>query len=248
MPNEKGVLVHEVCVWLEVYKEEFIPEMRLIGVAWGREEGGDGSIATWRDGKTRALLAFAEETYGDGSAPFKLRSRSRNSTFKECEVCQTYRLKLKTLIQGGALPAEICALKADMRDHVRWFMGQRKALHNMRLEAGRHDTIFEQAGLHNCFVLQCVACELLAGDKCGNESPYLPGGGRLTGTDQSKYIYRLSLQANFFSCSLWQLNFLLPNLRTGTDFGVTALFAGLVRSMELGSITRETRRLLRGSD
>jgi len=117
-----------------------------------------------------------------------------------------------------------------MSEHAKWFMGPRKALHHMRLESGRCDSIFEQ------------------GDKCGDESLYLPGGGRLMGSNQSLYTYRVSLQANFLSSSFWQLNFILPNLRTGANFGCTALLAGLVRSVELGSITSETRRLLRGSD
>eukprot|EP00965_Chrysotila_dentata_P253614 6211337-Pleurochrysis_carterae.AAC.1 len=119
MPNEKGVLVHEVCVWAEVYEEEFIPEMKVIGVAWGPENGGSGSMATWRDGKQRALLAFAVETYGEGSDAFKLRSRSRNSTFKECAVCQGYRAKIKEQLRGGALPAELQATKSLMAEHVR---------------------------------------------------------------------------------------------------------------------------------
>eukprot|EP00965_Chrysotila_dentata_P098579 3258539-Pleurochrysis_carterae.AAC.1 len=39
-----------------------------------------------------------------------------------------------------------------MSEHVWWFMGQRKALKNMRQESGRQDTLFEQAwlGRTNC--------------------------------------------------------------------------------------------------
>eukprot|EP00965_Chrysotila_dentata_P235308 6200672-Pleurochrysis_carterae.AAC.1 len=126
-----------------------------------------------------------------------------------------------------------------MSEHAKWFMGPRKALHHMRLESGRCDSIFEQV---------VRALRQIPGDKCGDESLYLPGGGRLMGSNQSLYTYRVSLQANFLSSSFWQLNFILPNLRTGANFGCTALLAGLVRSVELGSITSETRRLLRGSD
>eukprot|EP00965_Chrysotila_dentata_P132793 4390804-Pleurochrysis_carterae.AAC.1 len=34
-----------------------------------------------------------------------------------------------------------------MSEHVRWFLGQRKALKNMRQESGRQDTLFEQVAI-----------------------------------------------------------------------------------------------------
>jgi len=60
MPNEKGVLVHEVCIWTDVYVEEFVPEMRLIGVAWGDQEDRVESMTTWREGKQRAFGCVCE--------------------------------------------------------------------------------------------------------------------------------------------------------------------------------------------
>ena len=41
---------------------------------------------------------------------------------------------------------------------------------------------------------------------------------------------------------------LLPNLTTGADFGVTSFLSGLTRLFQLGRVTNQTRRLLRGMD
>eukprot|EP00965_Chrysotila_dentata_P167721 5538595-Pleurochrysis_carterae.AAC.1 len=75
MPHLTGVIVHPVrpyiciyspwvCVWAEVYKKEFVPQMQDIGYAWSLEAGSEGSYATWRAARNRALLSLSRDTYG----------------------------------------------------------------------------------------------------------------------------------------------------------------------------------------
>jgi len=79
MPNERGVIVADIststCVVM--YNEEYLPECETLSLS-------AGDIATWYEGRKRALLIFAEQMYGAGTAPFKLRLRAKDSTWKEC--------------------------------------------------------------------------------------------------------------------------------------------------------------------
>eukprot|EP00965_Chrysotila_dentata_P149968 4952799-Pleurochrysis_carterae.AAC.1 len=115
--------------------------------------------------------------------------------------------------------------------HSDWFFAQREELEKMRQSGQRHNTIFEQS------------------DKCGDDCLYTPGGGgRLSGSNQSKYTYRLSLQASQIFGKLWELSILLPQLVTGADFGCTSLLNTITRMMHNKELTPEKRRLVRGSD
>eukprot|EP00966_Prymnesium_polylepis_P092292 2136862-Prymnesium_polylepis.1 len=85
-------------------------------------------------------------------------------------------------------------------------------------------------------------------DKCGDDCFHIPNSLRASSANMSKYKYRLSLQANVYSGTLYHLMLLLPNLITGADFGVTSYLSGLTRMFQLKQITRHKRRLLRGMD
>ena len=50
------------------------------------------------------------------------------------------------------------------------------------------------------------------------------------------------------SGKLYHLAILLPNLRTGTDFGITSMMCGLCRMIDIGELTPAKRRCLRGMD
>eukprot|EP00965_Chrysotila_dentata_P246002 6206904-Pleurochrysis_carterae.AAC.1 len=101
----------------------------------------------------------------------------------------------------------------------------------MRHSGGRHDTVFEQS------------------DKCGDDSLFLPGGaGRLSSDNQSKYTYRISLQASHVFGKLWELSLILPMLKTGANFGATTFLTSVVRLLQNNALPREKRRLVRASD
>eukprot|EP00965_Chrysotila_dentata_P100214 3310539-Pleurochrysis_carterae.AAC.1 len=95
----------------------------------------------------------------------------------------------------------------------------------MRQSGQRHNTIFEQS------------------DKCGDDCLYTPvDGGRMSGVNQSKYTYRLSLQASQTFGRAWELSILLPQLVTGADFGCTLLLNTITRMMQNKELTPEERR------
>eukprot|EP00962_Isochrysis_galbana_P061947 scaffold48498_cov253-Isochrysis_galbana.AAC.1 len=71
MPNEGGVIVADVCTWKSIYKEEYVVECEIRGVH-------PGVRGTWYEGRNRALLLLAQETYGLTARRFKLRIRAKN--------------------------------------------------------------------------------------------------------------------------------------------------------------------------
>eukprot|EP00966_Prymnesium_polylepis_P280191 6473738-Prymnesium_polylepis.1 len=80
--------------WSDVYADEFVPEMRLLGHPWkvpaanksraanshddaeasggaaDAEEDGEGSISTWYRGRAEALRLMAKEKLGEDAKPF----------------------------------------------------------------------------------------------------------------------------------------------------------------------------------
>eukprot|EP00965_Chrysotila_dentata_P168853 5575721-Pleurochrysis_carterae.AAC.1 len=92
--------------------------MQKAGYYWSLEQGSEGSYATWRAGRDRALLRLSGETYGaDYAKPFRLISRADHSAFKECAECKRLRLEVAQLLRDGADSAAIAAKKAEQRVH-----------------------------------------------------------------------------------------------------------------------------------
>ena len=88
-------------------------------------------------------------------------------------------------------------------------------------------------------------------DKCGDECLYVPTRekGRVMSHNAGLYKYRVSLQANVFGGKLFHLTLLLPNLKTGANFGITSFLTGLVRLIKSGEVTSGTKRhVFRGLD
>lgn len=127
-----------------MYEQEFVPEMQRKGYSWSLTADGEGSNATWRDGRKQALQAYADETYGDGGKPFRLVSRADHSAFKECSRCKTLRLAVAKLMREGARSDAIAAAKAEQKKHSDWFLGQRNELEKMRQSGKSNETVFEQ--------------------------------------------------------------------------------------------------------
>ena len=235
--------------WKDVYAEEFVAEMRLLGYAWKEppsaeteqqndEQTADpndhlsdeqGSIATWYAGRTTALRLKATEKLGQGRT-LQLKSRKKHSAYKECDECQKARLDVREAISKNLGPDEINRRKETHRQHLMCIMAQRRKLEQIT-----------QMANHECLIVE-------NSDKCGDDCLYLPNSSRPTSANMSKYKYRLSLQANVYAGKLFHLSLLMPNLTTGADFGISTFLASLVRMFQLGEITSLKRRLLRGID
>ena len=236
MITARGIILHPRSVeWKTVYAQEFVPEMQLLGHLWKdpHAETDDlayGSIATWYQGRTEALQALAIQKLGPGSVPFKFKSREKHSAYKECTDCQTLRLAVSEAIKRRAPSNEIHALKENYTSHLQWMLKQRASMDQMTQLAGHEGYIVENS------------------DKCGDDCLYLPNSNRASSSNMSLYKYRLSLQANVYAGKLFHLTLLLPNLVTGADFGVTSFLSGLARMFQLGEVTPQKRRLMRGMD
>lgn len=224
MPNEGGVIVADVCTWLSVYTEEYVPECDARGVEAGKR-------ATWYEGRSRALLLLARETYGDAAKPFKLRLRAKNRSFKECERCQALRLAYAEALRQRDRMMARRAL-ADMREHSNWFLTQRTELDRMRRSAtgGRLDTVFGQS------------------DACGEDCLNLPTFPRVSSANTGKYSYKIKLQANLFPGFLFAFQLVPPHLVTGVNFGVTSFLQALCNCIDRHAITVHTRKYIHATD
>ena len=127
---------------------------------------------------------------------------------QECHTCQARRLAIAQAIKRNAPPDEIAALKRAYVEHLQWMLKQRRRLEQITQMAGHENMIVENS------------------DKCGDSCFYLPNSSRTSSANQSKYKYRLSLQANVYAGKLFHLMLLLPNLTTGADFGITSFLSG----------------------
>ena len=236
MITARGIILHPRSMeWKTVYAKEFVPEMQLLGHPWKdphaeTDDLAHGSIATWYQGRTEALQVLATQKLGPGSQPFKFKSRQKHSAYKECTDCQTLRLAVSEAIKRRAPSNEIYALKEDYASHLQWMLKQRASMDQMTQLAGHEGYIVENS------------------DKCGDDCLYLPNSNRASSSNMSKYKYRLALQANVYAGKLFHLTLLLPNLVTGADFGVTSFLSGLARMFQLGEVTPQKRRLMRGMD
>ena len=84
-------------------------------------------------------------------------------------------------------------------------------------------------------------------DKCGDGCLGLPGGGRISSVNASKFTFNLAVQANLFGPAI-NLFFIFPHLKTGTNFGATSFTLTLFNMVQAGLLTKETTDIFRGSD
>ena len=248
--TKKGTIMHpRGIIWRNVYEKEFVPEMRSLGHPWklpaaasategrdqcseshDRDDACSGSMSTWYDGKKAALVRLAQDYLGADSAPFKFVSRAKHSAYKECHLCQTGRLAIDEAIRLRFGPDVIAQRKANLASHLQWMYRQRETMERLIQMAGHEGCLAENS------------------DKCGDHCLYLPASARASSANVSKFKYRLSLQANVYAGKLFNLMFLLPNLKTGADFGITSFLSSLSRMFNHGEVTNQTRRLFRGMD
>ena len=255
-------------VWKTVYSDEFIPEVRLLGLAWKSpdsdgasgscDEKEMGSMTTWTRGRTNALKELAQMHLpsDSGHAAFKFVSRADHSAYvslwltralpfpfyhliaspcptvwqKECSTCQQLRLQVEKAIRDKASPAMIRDFKLHYAQHLQWMLTQRAKFERMLQLSGNAGYV------------------VLVSDKCGDSCLYLPAEGRVAADNAGRYRYRISLQADVYAGKLYHLSILLPNLTTGANFGITSMLTGLVRMIQLGEVTDETRQFERGND
>ena len=194
------------------------------------EDLAKGSIATWYQGRKNALLELAKEKVGEDSGPFKFLSRANHSAYKECGRCQILRLELAEAIANKATFEVVSAKKAALVAHLQSMYKQRATL----------DRLIETSAY--------VGYLMENSDKCGDECMDLPASQRIMDVNASLYQYRIALQANVYAGKLFHLSLVLPNLVTGANFGLTTELCGLVRMIQLGEVTQETRSFLRGVD
>ena len=250
--TKKSLIVYPRSVCFEMmYDNEFVPEMRAIGVLWKTREpreqfalaGGDGTVArdvgsgegggsmtSWRRGQQLALQQLADEKVGPGSAPFKFESRRKHSMYKECKDCQDLRLDYERAIKERA-PKWVIDEKKDK---------QLQHLQKMYLQRAKMDQLIQLCH-HEGF---CVENS----DKCGDGCLHQPHMHRISSSNAGLYQFKVALQANVFSAKLMHLLILLPNLKTGEDFGITSALCGLCRMIDLGQLQAARRTWLRGMD
>eukprot|EP00965_Chrysotila_dentata_P235204 6200614-Pleurochrysis_carterae.AAC.4 len=98
-------------------------QIQSIGHYWTEDACCEGSYATWRGARTRALKSLANETYGSGfPKPFRLISRANHLAFKECLARKRLRLQLAELLKNGENITMVWATKAERKECCDWFL------------------------------------------------------------------------------------------------------------------------------
>ena len=140
------------------------------------------------------------------------------------------RLAVEEAIKLKMSPMEIHSRKQAYAAHLQWMMSQRRVMERIVQMADNKSVLVENS------------------DKCGDSSIFIPADLRINGANTGRYKYRLALQANVYAGKLYHLSLLLPNLTTGANFGIQSMVNGLVRMIQLGEVTPETRKFMRGID
>ena len=227
------VLLYDACEFTEVFKSEFLVEQISVlkrSNIWGTIEDialarGRGS---WYEGRRRALHAAAIAKFGEGSTSYKLAPRSKHRGMPGCKDCEGIKERRRRLLAPPvATAAELAENTQEALDHAKDYMGERKALENMKLSAGRSDTVFWLR------------------DKCGDDCLYTPAHGRV---NQSLYQYRMAMMAEIVPDQLLTFSLLPTNLTTGGNFGATSLLSVISDMMDAGIWTQDTKRAIFNSD
>jgi hypothetical protein len=155
-----------------------------------------------------------------------------SSAYKECATCQTDRLAIDTAIRERNPPSVIRSLQQKFSQHLQGMLSQRAVLEQIT-----------QFAHHESFIV-CNS------DKCGDGCLHAPcgPGNRVSSSNVGLYRFKLALQADVFASKLFHLTLLLPNLKGGADFGITAYFTGLVRLAKLGMLGGDKSKFMRGFD
>jgi len=220
--GQHGRIVADVTEWIDVYNNDFVPELSAAGMTSSRP--------AWYKARNRALQDLADTTYGPGGLPFQLVVRRKNSTFKKCDTCARLKLMHKEVLRGREV-AEIEKAQQCMRAHSTWWTAQRVKLDQYRLAGGREDTIFEQA------------------DGCGEDCLNIPAFPRACSSNASgKWKLKQKLHATLYAGKQFTLLFTSPTVASGANFGVMAVLNGLANMFDSGLIPATKRTFMRGTD
>jgi len=220
--GQHGRIVADVTEWVDVYNNNFVPELSAAGMASFRP--------AWYKARNRALQDLADTTYGPSGLPFQLVVRRKNITFKECDTCARLKLMHKEALRGREV-AEIEKAQRCMRAHSSWWMAQRVKLDQYRLAGRGADTIFEQA------------------DGCGEDCLNIPSFPRACSSNASgKWKLKQKLHATLYAGKQFTLLFTPPTVASGANFGVMAVLNGLANVFDSGLIPATKRTFVRGTD
>ena len=73
-------------------------------------------------------------------------------------------------------------------------------------------------------------------DKCGSDFMHLPFVVRETSKTAGKWRYRFALQGNIFPNHLLRFSLVLPAIKSGVNFGLSAYVSSLFRMQQLGKL------------
>jgi len=221
MPNE-ATIVHRNVIWQSVYESEYKPDMDW----WGTSK--PLSKSRWTTYRNEGLIAlsisfFGADEFGKPFVMLQLLARANHSNFGGCSRCHSSKLEwLDTRTSGKTYSlAELTELKKVIFRHALQMRAQRVAASRLFNEA---------AGSAN------MTGEM--DDKLGSEFIHLPSpvGGREIGGDATRWKYRIGLQANLFPGGLLRMSIVPPMLKTGANFGNSALLSGIYEMSRQGTL------------
>ena len=149
MPNDAGLLLYPPCVQVHVFKA-FVREMvDCLGKTYwtppsdakNPEEFG---IASWYEGRSEALLAKAIDVYASHDPneripKLRLKMRTLHHDFGHCDECDEIQAERADMVSNRMGPDALAQNSARAAKHARLYVGERRALENLRLSSARSE-------------------------------------------------------------------------------------------------------------
>ena len=265
---ESGFITHprEIC-FVDMYNDEFVPEMRLLGHNWkrapqpklaaaeveGPEMAEEGQLV---DSLCMDVSPVSSEDEDDASGSRSTWYLGRNTALASLarqqigEDAPPFKFKARANHSAYKECARCQTCRLSVQEGVQMKLSHNEIQRRKKAFRDHLQIMYGQRAALERLIQLNVSYKYLVenADKCGDQCLYLPASQRVSSENVSLYQYRIALQANVYAGKLFHLSLLLPNLTTGANFGITTELCGLVRMIQLGEVTEATRSFMRGVD
>ena len=240
MPNSAGLMLYPPCVFQTEFKG-FVKEMVdcLGKTYWNAPADAanpdEHGMSSWYAGRADALVTKAKVNYDTtnpvGRIPtLRLKMRTLHHDFGHCVECNAIHFERGDMVKNRLGSAALAQNSERAKRHAAMYMGERRALENLRLSSARNEVLF------------CMR------DKCGDDCLYLPSNPRKTLANTSKFQYRMAAQLELYPGTLTLINMLPDHVTSGASFGCTSMLSGMLELIDLRFFTANTRRFIFNED
>jgi hypothetical protein len=168
------VILHPQIVWNQLYKEIYLPEMKLWGSAPAlghKRVLSDGAKAnapgSWFEARTIGMRMISmketgvNQATGEPNLNLKLQEYANHAKYGECSICGMWRRAKEHAIKLQMPRSEKEHIRGMHLTHIEFSHAERRTIASMRNETFRvRDTVFEVCGV--CVCLPGHSSDMLA--------------------------------------------------------------------------------------